>query len=105
MIVRCQIGSLVFEQAEGPIKVAIVCPDVLPPRRRKAENKALTEREREVLELMVEGLTYKQVASDLSLSTHAIKFHVANIIRKLGGRNFVYAAVQATRFGLVKEIA
>ena len=44
----------------------------------------LTEREREVLALMVEGLNNKQAAEKLSVSLSTIKSHVSNILSKLG---------------------
>ncbi len=44
----------------------------------------LTEREREVLALMVEGLNNTQIAGRLSVSPSTIKSHVSNILSKLG---------------------
>jgi ATP/maltotriose-dependent transcriptional regulator MalT len=47
----------------------------------------LSFREREVLDLVANGLTNEQVARRLSLSVHAIKFHLARIYRKLAVAN------------------
>lgn len=47
----------------------------------------LSFREREVLDLVATGLTNEQVARRLSLSVHAIKFHLARIYRKLAVAN------------------
>jgi NarL family two-component system response regulator LiaR len=44
----------------------------------------LTEREREVLALMIEGLTNPQIAERLVMSRSTVKFHVSNILSKLG---------------------
>ena len=44
----------------------------------------LTEREREVLALMVEGLNNTQIAGRLTVSPSTIKSHVSNILAKLG---------------------
>lgn len=43
----------------------------------------LTEREREILALLVKGLLYKEIASQLNISTHTAKKHVINIYQKL----------------------
>ncbi len=44
----------------------------------------LTEREREVLRLMVEGLTNNQIAERLVVSRSTVKFHVSSILSKMG---------------------
>lgn len=43
----------------------------------------LTNREREVLNLMADAWTYKQVAQQLHISTETVKTHLKNIYRKL----------------------
>jgi DNA-binding CsgD family transcriptional regulator len=52
----------------------------------------LSPREFEVLELAATGLTNRQVADRLSLSAHAVKFHLAATYRKLGVANRTQAA-------------
>lgn len=52
----------------------------------------LTEREREVLELVAQGLPNKLLARQLSLSAHTVKRHIANILDKLDCDNRVQAA-------------
>lgn len=52
----------------------------------------LTEREREVLELVAQGLPNKLLARQLSLSAHTVKRHLANILDKLDCDNRVQAA-------------
>lgn len=42
----------------------------------------LTEREREITELLLKGLTYKMIASELFLSENTIKTHIKNIYAK-----------------------
>jgi DNA-binding CsgD family transcriptional regulator len=53
---------------------------------------ALSPRELEVLEQAAQGRTNSQVAADLCLSIHAVKFHLAGIYRKLGVTNRTEAA-------------
>ena len=54
---------------------------------------ALSPRERQVLDRVARGETNVQVASDLSVSVHAVKFHLASIYRKLGVTNRTEAVV------------
>jgi DNA-binding NarL/FixJ family response regulator len=61
----------------------------------------LTSREREVLALLVEGASNKEIAHALTLSVHTVKFHVASLIEKLGARSRVEAVAIAVRAGLV----
>ena len=58
---------------------------------------ALTRREREVLELMVEGLTNTEIAVRLVLSLSTVKTHVSSIISKLGASTRTEAATIAVR--------
>jgi DNA-binding NarL/FixJ family response regulator len=62
---------------------------------------ALTEREREVLALLAEGLPNKAIARALGISDQTVKFHVAAIIGKLGAANRTDAVRRAIRRGLV----
>jgi len=61
---------------------------------------ALTPREREVLGLIVQGLTNKQIAQILAVSPATVRTHVQNIIAKLGVSDRTQAAVWAVRSGM-----
>lgn len=61
----------------------------------------LTEREREVLALLVEGLNNKQIAEKLFVSPSTIKSHVSNILSKLGVTSRTEAASLALRHRLI----
>jgi pimeloyl-ACP methyl ester carboxylesterase/DNA-binding CsgD family transcriptional regulator len=61
----------------------------------------LSRRETEVLRLVAEGLSNREIASSLVLSEHTVHRHVANILRKLGHSTRAAAAAQGTRLGLV----
>ena len=54
-----------------------------------------TEREKEVLKLLVLGLNNKEISEKLVISNHTTKAHVASIYRKLGVTNRVQAAVKS----------
>ena len=60
-----------------------------------------TNREREVIRLMAQGATNGDIAVRLHVSTATVKFHVTNIMRKLGVTNRTAAARAATQRGLV----
>ncbi len=62
---------------------------------------ALTPREREVLALLTEGASNKDIARALGLSIHTAKFHVASITEKLGASGRLEAVAIAIRSGLV----
>ncbi|MDP1544646.1 MAG: response regulator transcription factor [Anaerolineales bacterium] len=62
----------------------------------------LTEREREVLALMVEGLSNTQIAAKLGVSSSTIKSHVSNVLSKLGVASRTEAVSLALRNHIVR---
>ena len=60
----------------------------------------LTEREREVLTLIAEGLTHSQIAEKLHVSSHTVIAHRKNMQQKLGARNTASLVISAVRLGL-----
>lgn len=69
---------------------------------RQRYNVDLTDRELEVLELLVDGKSNKEIAVLLSITLHTVKAHVCNIIQKLAVDDRTQAAVKAIRDGIVK---
>ena len=67
----------------------------------EAEGISLTRRELEVLTLVVEGHSSKEVADMLYVSKRTVDFHLANIYGKLQVSNRVQAFRRATRLGLL----
>lgn len=65
------------------------------------ETEALTEREREVLKLMVEGLNNAEIADRLVVSLSTVKYHISNILGKLGVDNRVSAVTMAIQRKMV----
>lgn len=55
----------------------------------------LSSREKYILELVIQGLTNKEIGLKLNLSMHTIKAYLENIYRKLGVTNRMQAAVVA----------
>ena len=67
----------------------------------RAQHANLTEREYEVLKLVVDGQSNAQIADTLTISEHTAKAHVCNIIQKLVVDDRTQAAVKAIKEGLV----
>ena len=61
----------------------------------------LTEREKQVVQLLAEGLSNKLIADRLGISDHTAKFHVNGVMMKLGASTRTEAVVEAMRRGLI----
>jgi DNA-binding NarL/FixJ family response regulator len=79
---------------------------VIPQRQMsramfRQQHSNLTQREYEVLKLVVDGKSNNEIAEALTISTHTAKAHVCNIIQKLLVDDRTQAAVKALKEGLV----
>jgi DNA-binding NarL/FixJ family response regulator len=63
----------------------------------------LTDRERQVLELIAQGLSNAEIAAKLSISMKTVRNHVSNIFNKLQVSDRVQAAIQAREAGMGKD--
>jgi DNA-binding NarL/FixJ family response regulator len=63
----------------------------------------LTAREMEVIQLLVEGLTNKEIAARLTVSARTVNFHLDNIYSKLGVNTRTEAAIYALRQGWIER--
>lgn len=61
----------------------------------------LSPREREVLQLLAQGQTNREIASNLTVSVYTVKIHVEHILAKLGVSDRTQAAVRAIELGLL----
>src|SRR5260370_30061983 len=75
---------------------------VTSPRKPDAGSQ-LTDREREVLRLLADGRSNKEIARSLVVSERTVKGHVSNILGKLGLQDRTQAALFAVRTGLGQE--
>jgi DNA-binding CsgD family transcriptional regulator len=64
-------------------------------------DEALTRRELSVLRLVAHGLGNKEIASELGISTHTVKYHLASLLAKLGVHSRTEAVTLGLRKGLV----
>jgi NarL family two-component system response regulator LiaR len=69
--------------------------------RQQTIGEDLTQREREVLALVVAGMNNREIASKLFLSQGTVRLHVSNVLRKLEAPNRTAAAMLAVQNGLV----
>ena len=65
------------------------------------QEKALTERENNVLQLLAQGIPNKEIAQALNISLGTVRFHASNIYMKLGVSNRTEAAQMALRQGWI----
>ena len=68
---------------------------------RNAPAQQITPREREVLGLLARGLSNGAIAKRLYISGTTVKFHVGNVMRKLGATRRAEAVYQASKIGLI----
>lgn len=70
------------------------------PRRVRTEGALLSERERQILRLVAQGATSKEIAEQLTVSPNTVKSHMRNIMEKLHIHNRLQAVVYALQEGL-----
>ena len=76
----------------------LISPDAAPAATEKFN---LTDRELEILVAMADGLTLQQIALKFSIALTTVKYHSANIFRKLGAQNRSEALVVALKNNLI----
>ncbi len=75
---------------------------VAPERSAAPDGPELTPREREILRLVADGLSYKEVGAALNLSENTIKYHMGEILRRLHLKNREQVVAYALRSGLAR---
>jgi NarL family two-component system response regulator LiaR len=74
---------------------------IQPPSVRPDLTEELTERQREVLALVVQGYSNQEIANKLYVSLATVRFHVSTILAKLGAANRAEAAAMAVKHKLL----
>jgi DNA-binding NarL/FixJ family response regulator len=75
--------------------------EALLPAHATRPVEALSPREVEVLGMMAEGVSNKEIAARMAISEHTVKFHVAQIMGKLGAGTRTEAVMVGVRTGLI----
>jgi DNA-binding NarL/FixJ family response regulator len=100
------------EVAISPVTAARILAEVARPVARSVAGAGgggvvgpdhLTDREVEVLRLVVAGLRNKEIAAELGISENTTKFHLRNILEKLHAGSRTEVAARAVREGLIPE--
>jgi two-component system, NarL family, response regulator LiaR len=104
------IADIVLQQVRQSVPVAsnpergrttVTIDAVEPEYRQLLENTPLTERELEILDLIVAGCSNSDIAEKLYITVGTVKTHVRNILNKLCVDDRTQAAVRALRSGLI----
>jgi NarL family two-component system response regulator LiaR len=94
-------GAVAGRPSLSPEAAQVLIREFTTPEGQKS-GADLTQSEREVLALMVEGLSNKEIAERLTVSQSTVKFHVSNILSKLGVGSRTEAVAFAIKNKLVK---
>ncbi|MBX2861053.1 MAG: response regulator transcription factor [Vampirovibrio sp.] len=70
---------------------------------RQAYNAELTDREMQVLELIIAGMSNKEIAKELDLSINTIKTHVRGVIQKMAVEDRTQAAVKGVQYQIISS--
>ena len=104
------VGEVVAAVRAAAAGEAVITPSMLArllPRLRRQERSGiptLTDREREVLELLAQGHTNAEIADRMSVSVHTVRNHVANMSGKLGAHSKLEVLAIALRMGLLPGV-
>lgn len=105
-----QVVDAVFRAAEGEMLIpAATLAGLIARQRERAQQESerasllgtLTQRERETLELMAQGLDNRAIADRLVVSLNTVRGYVQNVLEKLGVHSKLEAVARASEYGLL----
>jgi DNA-binding NarL/FixJ family response regulator len=100
----CDKVEIIEAIAETNAGKQFYCPSVIDILSQSKDNEevSLSEREIEIIRLIADGLTNKQIADQIFLSTHTVNTHRKNIMNKLGIKNTAGIVIYAVTENIVK---
>lgn len=107
LVLKEDLAEAILSVAEGEIYYGqdithIMYNAYIAERGKKSKQKVhITEREREVIELLCEGITMKEIADRLNISKRTIDTHKSNIMQKLGFHSTIELVKYAIKEGIV----
>jgi two-component system, NarL family, response regulator DegU len=99
-----EVSDAVRMAANGDLALSPKLAELMLAEARKdhGDERLITRREEEVLQLIADGLSTPEVASKLYISQKTVKNHLASIYEKLNARDRTQAVLLAVRMGIVK---
>jgi NarL family two-component system response regulator LiaR len=98
-LVKAVRGAATGQARLSPEAAQVLIQEIRQPHQPGFD---LTEREKEILKLMVEGMANSAIADKLVVSQSTVKFHVSNVLSKLGATSRTEAVSIALKQNLVK---
>ena len=101
MLTRCSRTRPVDAGGGEKLPYTCISPDQMQPRV-SGPPPVLSEREMQVLLLICDGLTAKEIAQRLGISPKTVEFHKTGIYKRLGLKNTAHLVRYAIRMGLIE---
>lgn len=101
-VTAVELGNAIRSAASGRMTLSPEAAEALAHSVTQAHlpGNELTERERDILRCMVEGLNNNEIAEKLVISLGTVKFHISNIFQKMG----VDSRVEAVKIAIEQKI-
>ncbi len=90
-------------RGEAPLAPRAAAALLADRRSRSSSKVELSPREREVLQLVLDGLANKQIARRLDISEKTVKGHLTNLFQRIGVSDRTQAALWAERSGALRD--
>jgi DNA-binding NarL/FixJ family response regulator len=94
-------GVRAAANGESPLSAKIARALLSPPSPPSLDQ--LTEREREVLSLLANGMANREIAVEMAITERTVKAHLSNVYQRIGVADRTQAALWARRNGLIEE--
>jgi DNA-binding NarL/FixJ family response regulator len=88
-------GQTVIDQKVLPLVLAVARQST----ESAEENQPLSDRQRTILKLVADGLSNREIGEQVHLSELTVKSYIEDLLKQMGARNRVHAAILATRNG------